>query len=332
MGNVTLRQVRENSFLGGIILTYQCSIACKHCLFSCSPRREPKVMETDDCVEYLREFHKLGRETHLAGGEPFLFWERLIEIARKAGDESVPIHCVETNGFWCVSDEITERRLGALKEAGVLGLKVSADPYHQAFVPAKNLVRAARIGLEIFGQDNVDVGGYSPDPEYLEGLAGISAEEDKLRAYVRNRPPRMTGTSFRQLAKYLDPVPLDQMDLERPWGNLADPSNTCERGWDLTLEVHVDPYDNIQTNCGVILGNAKLRPLSEVVAGNVTASPNPVIDALISRGVSGLLEVAKSKGYSPKDSYPQKCFLCCEARQYLRRFYPDTLGPDEVYF
>ena len=306
--------------VAGIILTYQCTAACRHCLFACSPARPPVVMAAEDCVEALRAYSRLPRVVHIAGGECFLFYERMLEICRAARREGVAPHFVETNASWCASDEITERRLSALRDAGVLGVLISADPYHQEFIPAERAQRCARIAARVFGEQNVL--GYEACVRRSGGFVGLTRDEQALRDHVRKHPPEwMAGSAYRHLAKYLDCQPLEAFAAVR-----------CERLFDLerVWEFHFDPYGNLQTNCGVVLGNTRsARPLDLLDQERVWA--NPIVKVLSRTGPVGLLRLAAERGLAPRDGYVHKCEVCFHARSFLRPHFRHILCPDEVY-
>jgi len=94
-------------------------------------------------------------------------------------------------------------------------------------------------------------------------------------------------------------------------------------------EIHIDPYGNIQTCCGIVLGNAHRTLLPDLM--KVGFMGNEVAKIVYEEGPFGLLKLARKLGYSPRDGYPQKCNLCWEVRRFLRPHYPDILGPDEIY-
>ena len=94
-------------------------------------------------------------------------------------------------------------------------------------------------------------------------------------------------------------------------------------------EIHIDPYGNIQTCCGIVLGNAHRTPLPDVMETGFTH--NELAGIVHDQGPFGLLRIAVERGYRTRDGYPQKCNLCWEVRKFLRPYYPEELGPDEIY-
>lgn len=306
--------------VAGIIFTYQCSIACRHCLFACRPDRPHVVMPREDCLDYLRFFYRLPRVIHIAGGDCFIFYDEMLDVCREAQRQGAPPHFIETNSAWCTADDIVERRFSDLRDAGVMGMYFSADPYHQEFVPAARVQRGFRIATEVFGEPNVlGAMGTIPDAGRLEGIA---QDDDALREKVRSGPPGyMVGNAYKYLAKYLDKKPLETFEAVR-CAERFDPDHV----W----EYHFDPYGNLQTNCGVVLGNAKRTPL-DTIADPDRVSANPIVKILSESGPLGLLQHAVDKGLEPRDGYGQKCEMCFHARSFLRPHYPQILCPDEVY-
>lgn len=321
MNTTNLTALMQKRRFAGIILTYKCSIACRHCCFACSPNKPDVFISKDDAVEYLREFWQLDRVIHIAGGEPFTFYERLLEIVQEASRLGVPPHFVETNASWCVSDELTEKRYQELKSAGLLGIYISADMYHQEFVPSDRVRRGIRIALEIFGSENVAAASADSD---FEALAEITTDEERLRERVLSGPPVLVGRAARSLAHYLDKRPIQELDLHSPWG-------TYRTSWDFNWEIHVDPYGNVQTNCGVVLFNAQKHPLAAYFLSGKFKEDNPIAKVLCEQGVWGLLKLAEEHGYQRKDSYYQKCYFCFELRSFLRPHFPEFLAPAEIY-
>jgi hypothetical protein len=55
--------------VAGILYTYRCTIACRHCCFGGSLARPDVRMTTARVVRHLRSPHELGRVVHVAGGE-----------------------------------------------------------------------------------------------------------------------------------------------------------------------------------------------------------------------------------------------------------------------
>ena len=308
-------------------MTYACTIACDHCCFACSPDASDAVMPVDKALKYLEELHQLDRAVHIAGGEPFKHYDRLRDIVRAAHGHGIAPHFVETNGSWCVSDELVRERLSDLERHGVLWLLISTDLYHLRLVDVDRVARCMAIAEETFGPGTT-MGLCTL--EELHARAELARDDNKLLEHLGQNPPRLVGRAWQRYAHMLEPKPLAELDLETGWG--LDPENTCNREWDPLWEIHVDPYGNVQTNCGIILGNAGEIPISELM--DTWHERSPFLRRFSERGVAALLETALDYGFEPDDTYPQKCYLCTRLRMFLRARDPQfrmLFGPDEVY-
>jgi hypothetical protein len=152
----------------GLMLTYRCNAACEFCYYHCSPRKGG-LMPVETCLAAWRSLHILaGAEAriHLTGGEPFLYWDHLVEILRKGKEEGLgPVDLVETNGFWATDDRLAAERLNMLIALGMQRLKISVDPFHQEYVDIEPARRLAATAQRILGPDRVLVRW----EEYLRG-------------------------------------------------------------------------------------------------------------------------------------------------------------------
>ena len=316
--------------VAAILYTYRCTIACRHCCFGSCGHRPDVRMSTEQALGHLRRLHELGRVIHIAGGECMMYWDALSELLRAAPREAVQPHFIETTCSFASDDGIVRERLGELRDCGVAGILLSADPYHQAFVPPENFLRVRRAATEAFGAANVWCSD-APD-EQIVAFAEIARDDARLREYVRAQPPMLVGTAWRELRRYLDEYPLAELPLDTGW-KVRYQAKDCAIDFrrETIWELHVDPYDNIQTNCGVILGKACEVGLADVMARG-PENANPLTSLLAREGPFGLVDLAASKhGYVPPATACSKCDLCFAVRRFLRPFYPDILGPAEVY-
>lgn len=316
--------------VAAILFTYRCTIACRHCLFGCRAARPDVAMDPERCVRYLGQLHELGRVVHIAGGEAMMYWPSLADALRRAKAAGVAPHFLESNGSFATAEATTRERLQFLKDMGLAGILLSSDPYHQEFVDPASYLRARRVAVELFGQANVWA-NHAPEDD-IRAFAAVAADPARLRAFVRRNPPRLTGTACAELAPFLDPVPPEHLPPEPGW-TAGCAAHDCAAEFDAARvwEVHIDPYDNIQTNCGVILGNAVRTSVADVLAAG-PAETSPIAAVLAAEGPLGLARLARERhGFVIPATVRQKCELCYLTRRFLRPFYPDVLGPDEVY-
>ena len=298
---------------GGLMLSYRCTNACRHCVYRCSPRQPDAWMAPDTAARVLDAladepaFHGL----HLAGGEATLNWNLLLQVIRMAVDRGVPLEYLETNASWC--DDLDAARAGVeqLQDAGLRCLLVSVSMYHNEFVPlrwTKNCIRACR---EVLG-----AGGCFVYPSHLmplvdrlpddtthtlaefcraNGMAADSADLHDLFPLIPNGRPTTALRGFYTL----QPAAAFRGDH-------------CARTLQSPHHVHVDLYGNLFTGAcaGICPGHVDdFHPA-------ISAADTPIFHTLCERGPCGLLELAADFEPDP-DGYAGKCDLCYRVRQAL---------------
>jgi MoaA/NifB/PqqE/SkfB family radical SAM enzyme len=314
--------------VASLLMTYRCTLACAHCLFNCGPRQPRRYHSVEQGVRYLRMLHETDRVIHIAGGEAMMEYETVLAICREASGCGAAPHFIETNATWCTNIALVRRRLTELRETGVRGLYVSADPFHLASFPVDRYLRCYEVAVELFGEENV----MAPKAtrHELREMQEIGRDPERLAEFVRESPPQMVGRAGEVLAKLLPPRAIAEFGADRLWQGKPE-GMSCAREFDpeTMWEIHIDPYGNIQTCCGVIVGNGRLTPLPELLAEGF-AEDNPIVAALCEEGPVGLLRMAEALGYE-RGEYVQKCHLCWQVRRFLRPHFPEVLGPDEIY-
>jgi hypothetical protein len=319
----------------GLMLTYRCTARCAHCYVGAGPDRSgdlsiPAALELWRGLDALAAAHGKSMRIHLTGGEPFDDWERLAGLVRAAQAAHLsPLEKVETNASWATEDALVRTRLELLAALGVQKLVVSADIFHQVWVPLERVQRCVAGARRIFGPGRVNVRWWdffqSPvDPRAL----APAARRDAFRASLLRHPERLTGRAAQQLALLLPGQPADAFAAENCVAALLD-----------SRHVHVDPYGHVfpGTCAGIILGRAGpgtpgIPALWDALAAHWSA--HPVLAALVTGGPRALLVSAVALGYRPLAAgYASPCHLCAHVRGFLRRHEPWSrwLGPDECY-
>ncbi|MEN6578478.1 MAG: radical SAM protein [Phycisphaerales bacterium] len=311
----------------GLMLTYKCNAACEFCYYHCSPQKGG-LMPVETCLAAWRSLKTIagdGARVHLTGGEPFLYWDHLVEILRKAGEQRLgPVDLIETNGFWATDDQLVTDRLATLTSLGMQRLKISVDPFHQEYVDAEPVDRLASMAVEILGSDRVMVRW----EEYLDEPADIRrlSQAQRDRAYIlayHEYPFRFTGRAAGHPAHLLATMPA---------GDLV--HMNCLAGFLGAKGVHIDPHGNVfsGTCSGIILGNVNQTPLEEIWRTFQPAGDGPV-GILCEKGPCGLLDEAKNLGFEELPAYASKCHLCTHARQFLFEsgLWQPVLGPADCY-
>lgn len=318
----------------GLLVTYACSARCAFC-YTCSGPERGGLMAVDTAVALWRGLDALAAgmgktmRVHLAGGEPFHNWVRLAAILRAARDAGLtPPEAVETSADWATEDGLTRARLELLAALGVGWLVVSADIFHQEFVPLARVRRCVEIGQRVFGRARVRVRWWDfyHDPVDPRTLTPAGRAAARRAALLRHRE-RLTGRAATRLAGLL---PL------RPAAEFA--GQSCARELLGSRHVHIDPAGHVfpGTCSGIILGRAVgpegIASVWRELAGGWQR--NPVVAALVGGGSAALLERVRPLGYRERpEGYAGKCHLCTDIRQFLleRNIWPEQVGPRECY-
>ncbi|MHC4518040.1 MAG: radical SAM/SPASM domain-containing protein [Planctomycetota bacterium] len=311
----------------GLLLTYRCNAACEFCYYHCSPKKGG-LMPVEMCLAAWRSLKVLagdGAKVHLTGGEPFLYWDHLIEILAEGRRQGLgPADLLETNGFWATGESLIAERLDVLLDLGVRRLKISVDPFHQEYVDIKPARLLAAKAQDMLGPDNVLVRWeeYLTEPIDMKKLS--PAQRDQVyRDTFRDHPLRFAGRAADHLGSLL---------ASRPIEAFADVN--CRADFLGAKGVHIDPLGNVfsGTCSGIILGNIADTPLEEIWR-QFTPQQEGLVGILCEKGPHGLLERAQSLGYTPLKAYAGKCHLCTHLRQFLvdRGVESQILGPPDCY-
>lgn len=178
-------------FLKNIALmqTYKCTIACQHCIMEAGPHRKEEMLYEDsfdwiDQARSYREGYILGLA--LTGGEPFYNLDLLQKVSSYGNEVGFTVSAV-TNGFWATSKD---KALSVLKNLpSVRLLCISADQFHQKFIPFENIRNAAYAAEQcnIIYSFAVCTPNFQ-DPQYLkimDCLAELTGgDESKVRISV----------------------------------------------------------------------------------------------------------------------------------------------------
>lgn len=300
---------------GGIMLSYRCSSTCKHCLYNCSPRQPDEWMTTDTAgklVDALLKEPRLGG-LHLAGGEPTLRPELLVEMIRLITAAGLSLEYVETNAGWCRDRARAKVLMERMRAAGLRCMLVSVSMFHNEFIPFSSTRNCIELCREVFGPSGVfvymphiyDILATMPDDgthtlEEFMAHAGIRDRAELAEMYSLTpggRAPRALRTSYR-------PEPAESFR-----------GQTCRNQLLSTSHFHIDHMGRLFTGtCAGILAGAigDLHPLK-------TPQTSPVFVSLCERGPVALMDVAVEKyGFAPdREGYVSKCDLCFKVRRHL---------------
>jgi len=294
---------------GGIMANYQCTAACRHCLYACSPERSGGYISKETAEEICALLREGGcQSVHIGGGEPFLDFNGLAELVHTVSKTGITVDYIETNAYWATDERQIEKRLRVLARAGADTLCISIDPFHAEYVPvSRPLFLAEACRRSGFGhflwQDRflpvlsrVD-SGITHSRAELERLISPDYILETTRSYGVN----MGGRAVNIEAEYATPKPIGSFTDSNPCGGLLSGDH-----------FHVDLYGRyIPPGCtGITI------PLNEAVRG-IPDGKYPAFEALLSGGVAGLLQYAQALGFDADKECPSRCALCFNIRRWL---------------
>jgi hypothetical protein len=287
-------------------------------------------MDPDDALRWWAELIDAsphGCRVHLTGGEPFGDWSGLLDVARRARRQGLgPLESVETNAFWATDEGLVRERLRALDAAGMGRLVISADPFHQQYVPLRRARLAARVGQAVLGHERVRVRWWDwLDTGFDTGELSEPARRRCFARYLRLGRDRLNGRAAERLAGRMERNRATQYADKR-----------CGESLLRSKGVHVDPHGWVVpgTCAGIVLGNAHRESLGEVWGRlDDNHADRPIVGTLARAGPMGLARLAESRGFSPPGGCVSACEMCWQARMFLwrRGLYRAELAPDWLY-
>jgi wyosine [tRNA(Phe)-imidazoG37] synthetase (radical SAM superfamily) len=311
-----------------LLLTYECTGRCTHCCYRAGPQCSG-TMTIEEVKGYLAAVADQPLEwILLSGGEPFLCYDLLRASVALAAPLARVL--VFTNGCWATDPDTARQRLAGLQEAGLDHIQFSVDGFHQAHVPLERVavgIEAAReLGFGAVEIDNCCLAQAGADSFFIRRTRDVMARLAELcdlsGVGVGQSTVRMVGRAADQLSPFLRTQPTLPTQCPLPGylgGDLRAPTG---------VEIHPGGWVNLCA--GLSVGNARARPLNEILAG-YDPDAHPLIRALAQEGPQGLLRLAKRHGFSAAGGYVDGCHLCYQARRFLRPHYPDHLAPTQVY-
>lgn len=291
-----------------ILLTYNCSLRCKHC-YVFSDQRAPGKISLSQISHFLNDGRKLPDLTwiYFGGGEPFTQYPLLLKAVQRARKLNYDVG-VETNGYFARTEAAGLRFLRPLAEMGVKEIRVSNDFLHYKNTsnsPAKHALTAAQqLGMSA---TLVRI----PFPE-----ADNSKQNEKCSVTNILEPQLMfSGRAADTLVA--GSHSFDWKTFTRcPRGDLGAPK-----------QVFVDAYGFVQICPGIAIGNACEKPLHTIIQ-DFDLHEHEILHPIHTQGPSGLIRISNLQ---PEREYVGPCHCCYLTRQALIDQYPELLGPRNVY-
>lgn len=150
MKNKYLKDLEKVEF----VVTYACTGRCKHCSegdhTSCGAHIDPQAAA--DAVRKIAAEYDL-KTVMTFGGEPLLYPEVVYAVMKTASELGIQKRQLITNGYFSKNAERIREVVRRLAECGINDLRLSADVFHQEYIPLEPVKlfaeEAKRVGVPI---------------------------------------------------------------------------------------------------------------------------------------------------------------------------------------
>lgn len=314
---------------GGIMLTYRCTNACKHCLYRCSPSHDDLFM-TEERID--ETFAALAAEpslygVHIAGGEATLDWDRLLYAIDSAKRHGVEIDYLETNAYWCKDEATATEGFTRLRQAGLRAVLISASLFHNEFTPLRQTRAAIKVARKIFGR-----GGVLVWTEDVLSMMERYLDDDKTHPLrISCEQIGLSPSDIWMVHNYLTPGGRAAEKLADGCRRVSPDRFTgdeCAQTLRGTQHFHIDPAGNLFTGKCPGISVASVDDLHP----EIDADRFPVYWTLAAEGPTGAWRRCSPDFTPDPKGYISKCHFCLELRKHLREIGEyEELRPDEFY-
>lgn len=305
----------------GIIVTYKCPAACLHCCYASSPARSGGYMSKQTADRIFSLLGKTGcSSVHIGGGEPFLNFDKLLEVCRSASERRIFVDYIETNASWYTDEAAVSRKLKKLMDAGVDCLLISVDPFHNGFVAYRKVKElrkcCEKTGMGTFiWQSKFERTVSQMDENTTHGLPEY---EDVFGEGFIEKIAESYGLGYNGRAlKILEQIEKNRYPAEYIIQREPD---SCRARITSLGHCHVDlNEDLIPPSCNGFRAN-----IFELCGEGLDGDKYKYFTAVAEGGLGRFFEEARKSGFVPKEAgYVSKCALCFD----MKKFISETQGP-----
>jgi hypothetical protein len=305
------RTFRPNyvSFAG----TYQCNLACPHC---CVPIEWTDRLDIPTALRFLEEAHAFGIGIlGFTGGEPFVYPEFVIALARRGAELGFRFDRIVTNGVWHRDLPHLRKTLTGLRDAGFTGkLGLSVDKFHG--IRTADLADFCRTARKVFGRDDILSINYASRGLHLglEPVRALAAEldaildwSDLLGRYLLVTPDLTVTLNWNHLA------PVERAEkLDGAWDGRWFTEDYCEGPGQALI---VTPRGEVKPCCGfasdldqLTIGDIHRDSVRTIVR---RARKHPYVGKLFREGLTAIRdEILASDPTALPGSTSNHCFFC----------------------
>ena len=284
-----------------LIPSDHCNISCRHCYPECGPTSKFawNVNLFRRCISEASCIPELNKMVHFAGGEPFLYFKEMLELAHHACEYGFSISLV-TNGFWGARPERARKQIASLVNQGLKRVELSADRFHQEFIQIETIKSAIHI-LKELGVSTILRVVTTREHMVDETLRQLDADDlDGLE---------VAGSPMVPVGRALMAVQAEEYYL-----SASGACGSCSENLNLTVRSD----GNVSPCCAgsdmtpsLSLGNVNSESLDIIVR---KAEWNYLVKKLVHQGPSSFFSILESAGlgHKIKDNYTNICHACSD--------------------
>jgi hypothetical protein len=284
-----------------LIPSDHCNISCRHCAPECGPAvRQPwDVPLLERCITEAARIPNLRKTIHFAGGEPFLYFPQMLELAQH-GHRHRFSSSIVTNGFWGVNKIRAASMIAKLVEHGLRRVELSVDHFHLEFLP----VRTIRQSLEVLRQAGVFI-----------CMRVVTTRKHQVDETLRQfTPGDLDGVEVNASGLIPAGRAIREVDSGEYYSSPEGGSGCCSDFLNLTIR----PDGNVGPCCAgaestpsLSLGNVHSLPLDRIVQD---AERNWFLKQVVEEGPSSFFHALRAAGLDHKirTQYTSICQACSE--------------------
>lgn len=282
-----------------LIPSEHCNLQCRHCAPECGPHSKAAwdVPLLKQCISDASKLDNLEKIIHFAGGEPFLYFDSMLELAKHATQCGFSISVV-TNGFWSRNVAKGKQWISSLKEAGLYRAELSTDQFHQEHLPIEHVKNA----ISILKENNIEI-----------VLRIITTKKHTVDKVIARFSPddldgvEICGSPVVPVGRAAEAIPEEEIYLK---------SDGIEGACYQLLNLTVNANGNVSPCCAgseytpsLSLGNIYTDSINTLVA---RAERNLLLKKIVNQGPSSFHEILVSSGLEKKiqPSYTNVCHAC----------------------
>ena len=320
------------------LVTMECNCSCDHCFYF--PRNHNQAHIDPDLIDAALESisgqHNI-KTVHFAGGEPFFYYDVMVECIKRCKKHGIKYFSVSTNGAWANDPGVVLEKVDHLRELGVNSIGVSADSFHQRVIPLENVLNILKTETP-----NVErsIGGLSFSTYAIASYIGYQSYDCLFNRQTNDIVQKIYNAGY-----YVFPTVAGahgQANFIIPEELYAN-EKLNRKCWEFNngvlhpegpTAVLIDPSGFVDGCFGVPLGNLYKESMLDIFKRYFN-DPNPIIQLLHEKGALGLKQLAVERRFTPNNAYYDECHLCHLSRNYLKKHcseeFGEYLAPDTCY-